>query len=207
MIFFNRFINCQFASKLNTEHPSLNYPKSLFDFFFSFLLLFLFGWLILLLIFFSFLDTGKGLFLQSRIGQYGKPFNIYKVRSMHINTGRISSYGKFLRRSKLDELPQLLNILLGQMSFVGPRPDVLGYYDQLQGEARKILELKPGLCSWTALKYIDEDALLQRQKNPLKYNDEVIFPDKIKMNLAYYYNRSFLEDLKILWATALHVIR
>lgn len=126
---------------------------------------------------------------------------------MHINTGRISSYGKFLRRSKLDELPQLLNILLGQMSFVGPRPDVLGYYDQLQGEARKILELKPGLCSWTALKYIDEDALLQRQKNPLKYNDEVIFPDKIKMNLAYYYNRSFLEDLKILWATALHVIR
>ncbi|WP_240673174.1 sugar transferase [Aequorivita ciconiae] len=172
----------------------------------SFLLLFLFGWLILLLVLFSFLDTGKGLFLQTRIGQYGKPFQIFKIRTMHAQTDQISKYGRFLRRSKMDELPQLFNIFVGQMSFVGPRPDILGYYDQLQGEDRKILELKPGLCSWTALKYIDEDALLQLQADPLKYNDEVIFPDKVKMNLDYYYNRSFWEDLKIMWATALRII-
>lgn len=126
---------------------------------------------------------------------------------MHAKTGKVSKFGMFLRKSKIDELPQLVNILFGQMSFVGPRPDIIGYYDQLQGEDRKILELKPGLCSWTALKYIDEEALLQRQKDPLKYNDEVIFPDKIRMNLDYYYNRSFIEDMKILWATAIRIIR
>ncbi len=93
------------------------------------------------------------------------------------------------------------------MSFVGPRPDVVGYYDQLRGEERKILELKPGLCSWTALKYINEDSLLQQQQDPLRYNDEVIFPDKVTMNLEYYYNRSFGEDLKILWATFMKIIR
>jgi len=126
---------------------------------------------------------------------------------MHLRSGGTSRYGKFLRLSKLDELPQLLNILLGEMSFVGPRPDVAGYYDQLQGEDRKILELKPGLCSWTALKYIDEDSLLQQQEDPLRYNDEVIFPDKVKMNLEYYYNRSFRGDLKILWATLIRIFR
>lgn len=126
---------------------------------------------------------------------------------MHKETGEISKYGKFLRRSKLDELPQLINILLGEMSFVGPRPDISGYYDKLEGESRKILELKPGLCSWSALKYMDEDALLQKQEFPLKYNDEVIFPDKVKMNLKYYYSRSMWQDIKILWATALRVFR
>ena len=121
---------------------------------------------------------------------------------MHLVTGEVSRYGKMLRRYKLDELPQLFNILVGDMSFVGPRPDVEGYYDRLQGENRKVLELKPGLCSWSSLKYIDEEALLQKQENPLEYNDEVIFPDKVKMNLGYYYNQSFWEDIKILWATA-----
>ena len=153
------------------------------------------------------MDTGKGLFLQPRVGRSGKIFNIYKIRSMKVETGEISRFGKFLRRSKLDELPQLFNILLGEMSFVGPRPDIPGYYDNLQGEARKILELRPGLCSWSALKYMDEDALLQKQGDPLKYNDEVIFPDKVNMNLEYYYNRSMWEDLKILWATLLRVFR
>ena len=126
---------------------------------------------------------------------------------MQIESGNISGFGNFLRRSKLDELPQLFNILLGEMSFVGPRPDVPGYYDKLEGESRKILDLKPGLCSWSALKYMDEDVLLKIQKDPLKYNDEVIFPDKIKMNLDYYYNRSMAQDLKILWATFLKVFR
>ena len=120
---------------------------------------------------------------------------------MHLDTGAISRYGNFLRKSKLDELPQLLNILLGQMSFVGPRPDIPGYYDRLKGEDRKILELKPGLCSWAAIKYFNEDEELKLHTNPLEYNDEIIFPDKVRMNLEYYYNQSFSEDIKILWKT------
>ncbi len=118
---------------------------------------------------------------------------------MQTNYGTISRYGRFLRNSKLDELPQLLNIFLGQMSFVGPRPDLPGYYDKLEGESRKVLELKPGLCSRAALKYYNEESLLVKQKDPLKFNDEVIFPDKVKMTLDYYYNRSLLEDFRILW--------
>jgi lipopolysaccharide/colanic/teichoic acid biosynthesis glycosyltransferase len=85
------------------------------------------------------------------------------------------------------------------MSVVGPRPDIPGYYDKLEGEERKILELKPGLISKAALKYYNEEALLKQQTNPLKYNDEVIFPDKIRMNLEYYYKQSFWEDLRIIW--------
>ena len=182
--------------------------KRLFDIIFSIILLLLLGWLILLCLLVASVDTASfGLFVQKRVGQHGKVFNIFKIRTMHAKTSSISKFGMFLRKSKIDELPQLLNILFGQMSFVGPRPDIIGYYDQLQGEDRKILELKPGLCSWTALKYIDEEVLLQRQKDPLKYNDEIIFPDKISMNLDYYYNRSFIEDMKILWATAIRIIR
>lgn len=119
---------------------------------------------------------------------------------MQVCCGTISRYGNFLRNSKFDELPQLLNILGGQMSFVGPRPDVPGYYDRLQGEARKLLELKPGLCSRAAIKYFNEESLLAQQPDALHYNDTVIFPDKVQMNLEYYYNRSFMEDLRIFWA-------
>ena len=154
----------------------------------------------------AYLDTGKGLFLQTRTGQYGKPFTIYKMRSMQPSCGTVSTYGRFLRRSKLDELPQLLNILLGQMSFVGPRPDIPGYYDQLQGEDRKILQLKPGLCSRAAIKYFNEEKQLSQQSDPLNYNDKIIFPDKVKMNLDYYYHQSFREDLKILWETGRRVV-
>ena len=89
------------------------------------------------------------------------------------------------------------------MSFVGPRPDVPGYYDTLEGEYRKILELKPGLCSYAALKYYNEEALLKKQTDPLKYNDEVIFPDKVRMNLVYYYTKSFWGDLRIIFETLL----
>ena len=121
--------------------------------------------------------------------------------------GNISSFGSFLRKYKLDELPQLLNILLGQMSFVGPRPDVPGYYDMLQGENRKILLLKPGLCSRAALQYFNEELILAKQKNPLQYNDEVIFPDKVRMNLKYYYKRSFQEDLQVLFECVKRIFR
>lgn len=100
----------------------------------------------------------------------------------------ISKWGSFLRKSKLDELPQLVNIFIGDMSFVGPRPDVSGYYNNLKGEERLILKLKPGLTSEASLKYFDEEAILQQQENARDYNDAVIFPDKVKINLQYYYN-------------------
>lgn len=165
------------------------------------LLILTFGWLILLLIVLATIDTGNGVFCQIRIGQYGKLFTIFKIRSMQGYCGSITRFGLFLRRSKLDELPQLLNVLLGQMSFVGPRPDIPGYYDKLEGDDRKILELKPGLTSEASLKYYNEERVLQNQPNPIVYNDTVIFPDKVKMNLEYYYKQSFGEDLKIIFKT------
>jgi lipopolysaccharide/colanic/teichoic acid biosynthesis glycosyltransferase len=107
----------------------------------------------------------------------------------------------FFRNSKLDELPQLWNVFLGDMSFVGPRPDIAGYYDVLEGENRKILELKPGLTSLASIKYANEDDILAHQENPLVYNDTILFPDKVKMNLAYFYNNSLLGDVKIILNT------
>lgn len=142
-----------------------------------------------------------GVFLQKRIGQFGKPFTIFKIKTMDDGTKKASAFGIFLRKSKLDELPQLFNILIGQMSFVGPRPDIEGYYDNLQGEARKILELKPGLTSEASIKYANEEEILNQKENPLEYNDTIIFPDKVKMNLEYYYKQSFLVDLQIIVKT------
>jgi len=178
--------------------------KRLFDFFFSFIGLVLFGWFIFILWIFASIDTqSNGIFVQNRIGQYGKIFKIFKIKTIHPKTNRISSIGLFFRRSKLDELPQLGNVIIGDMSFVGPRPDIPGYYDQLKGESRKILELKPGLTSEASLKYFNEEQLLVLQKDALYYNDAVIFPDKVKMNLDYYYHRSFWMDIRILFNTLL----
>ena len=174
---------------------------------FSLLGLLLLGIPILVLLLIAYVDNGQGLFRQVRIGQYGKSFTIYKIRTLQQCCHQSTRYGQFLRRSKLDELPQLANILLGQMSFVGPRPDVPGYYDKLQGEERKLLELKPGLCSRAALKYFNEESILAQQPDALHYNDTVIFPDKVRMNLHYYHNRSFGEDMRILLETGRRVFK
>lgn len=120
---------------------------------------------------------------------------------MHPETNAISPFGAFLRQSKLDELPQLWNILKGEMSFVGPRPDIPGYYDRLEGEERKLLELKPGLTCEASIKYANEETVLAKHKDPLHYNDTIIFPDKVQMNMEYYYKRNFFKDIKILWKT------
>lgn len=168
----------------------------------------LLGGLIILLIFIAFFDCGgNGLFIQKRIGQRGKSFKIFKIRTIHLQTQYVSTFGKFVRSNKLDELPQLVNILFGQMSFVGPRPDIEGYYDRLQGEARKLLELKPGLCSEAALKYYNEEKILAQQRNPLNYNDRIIFPDKVKMNLEYYYRQSLSEDFLVIRTCAITILR
>lgn len=176
--------------------------KRLFDACFSLTFLILFGWLLLAVWVVSALSTGSnGIFLQKRIGRFGQPFTIYKFRTIHIATGTTNKMSSFLRKSKLDELPQLLNVLRGEMSVVGPRPDVPGYYDKLQGEERKILNLRPGITSLASIKYSNEEKLLDQQQNPLQYNDDVIFPDKVRMNLEYYYNQSFWLDFRIICKT------
>lgn len=179
--------------------------KRFFDILFATLALIFFFWLLLLAWFIAIIDTRtNGIFTQVRIGQYGKQFKIYKLRTMQVDHAegvQLSKLGQLLRDFKLDELPQLINVLRGEMSIVGPRPDVEGYYDLLEGESRKILELKPGLTSLASLKYYDEHALLNKQVNSLAYNDNVIFPDKIRMNLEYYEHQSFYSDLKIIVVT------
>jgi len=106
-----------------------------------------------------------------------------------------------LRKYKIDELPQLFNVLIGQMSFVGPRPDIPGYYDLLEGENRKILELKPGLTSEASLLFFNEERILANIENPLEYNDNVIFPQKVALNLKYYNERGFFVDLCLIFKT------
>jgi lipopolysaccharide/colanic/teichoic acid biosynthesis glycosyltransferase len=180
--------------------------KRIFDIVFSVLILFLFSWLLLLAWLLAIVDTRtNGIFKQERIGQFGNKFKIYKLRTFQINPSgddvTISRIGQMLRNYKLDELPQLINVLKGEMSIVGPRPDVEGYYDVLEGEERKILELKPGLTSLASLKYYNEDEILEKQDFPLEYNDVVLFPDKVKLNLEYYYHYSILGDLKIILET------
>lgn len=166
--------------------------KKIFDLFFSFVGLLLVGWLIVFFWIITSIDTkSNGLFIQERIGQWGRIFKIYKLKTICPKTNHISRIGLFLRLTKIDELPQLWNVLKADMSFVGPRPDIAGYYDVLEGESRKVLNLKPGITSEASIKYQNEEALLAQQENPLDYNDTVIFPDKARMNLDYYYNRSF----------------
>ena len=118
---------------------------------------------------------------------------------------RITNIGSFLRKYKLDELPELWNVLVGEMSFVGPRPDVPGYADKLQGSDREILNLRPGITGMASLKYINEEEILSKKKNPKKYNDEVIFPDKVRINREYYLNQSIWLDIKIIFATIFRI--
>lgn len=118
-------------------------------------------------------------------------------------TREVTPFGRFLRASKLDEFPQLINILLGQMSFVGPRPDIPGYADVLEDEDRLLLTLKPGLTGIASLKYRNEEELLESQADPLHYNDSIIWPDKVRLNNWYAAHRSFGMDLSLLGYTFL----
>ena len=154
---------------------------------------------------------GPVLFTQKRVGRHGRLFTMHKFRSMTVahhgssvsvaGEARITPLGATLRRYKLDELPELWDVLIGNMSFVGPRPDVPGYADQLQGEARRILELRPGVTGPASLKYRDEEDLLAKVDNPQEYNDTVIFPDKVRINLYYLNHYSFAKDFQMILCT------
>jgi lipopolysaccharide/colanic/teichoic acid biosynthesis glycosyltransferase len=141
------------------------------------------------------------LFKQTRIGKNGVPFTIYKLRSIPKGANVPNSWGVFLRKTKLDELPQLFNLLKGEMAIVGPRPDIPGYADKLQGDDRIILTVKPGITGLASLKYRNEEQLLAQQPNPQNYNDAIIWPDKVRINKWYAQNRSLIMDLQIIFYT------
>ncbi|WP_281714935.1 sugar transferase [Parabacteroides johnsonii] len=154
---------------------------------------------------------GPVIFTQRRVGRNGQLFTMYKFRSMTVShsgssvsvagESRITPFGSILRKYKLDELPELWNVLKGDMSFVGPRPDVPGYADRLQGEDRLILKLRPGITGPASLKYANEEEILAQVSDPVKYNDEVIFPDKVRINLNYYHNHTFWGDIRLIFQT------
>ena len=187
--------------------------KRLFDIIIAFLGLLASWWLILIAWLVATVETkSNGLFIQKRVGQDGKLFKVYKIKTMKKVSGiettitssndvRITKSGKFFRDTKIDELPQLWNVFIGDMSFVGPRPDVEGYADKLEGDDRLLLSIRPGITGPASLKYKNEEELLSKQTNPKEYNDSVIWPDKIKINLEYIQNWSLLKDIQYIIKT------
>ena len=166
-----------------------------------------FGWLIIICWVISTVDTRQnGFFFQERVGRQGKIFKIIKIRTMRRVEGltsdvtvhqdpRITRTGAILRKLKLDELPQLINIILGQMSFVGPRPDVVGFADLLRGEDRIILTVRPGITGPASLAFSNEEEMFFGCDDPECYNREVIFPLKVEINRNYVKEYRFLKDI------------
>lgn len=194
---------------------SQKFQKRVFDFILSLFGLFVLWPLILLSWMVAAFETkSNGFFLQARIGKHGKPFHVLKIKTMKpiegmestvttSNDRRITKSGAFFRKTKIDELPQLWNVLLGNMSFVGPRPDVSGFADQLEGEDREILKIAPGITGPASLKYQDEEAILAKHPDPEVYNKEVIWPDKVRINREYLHNWSLSKDLHYMIKTVL----
>ena len=193
--------------------------KRLFDIIFSFVgIVFLFPVFIIVSILIKIDSSGPVFFLQERVGLNGKFFKIIKFRSMKTNHNnsltvtlendkRITRIGKKIRKYKIDEIPELINVFIGDMSFVGPRPDVPGYADLLKGESRNILKLRPGITSRASIKYANEEMILLNEDDPIAYNNNIIFPDKVKLNLNYYYNNNIWIDIKIIFATLFAVLK
>ena len=181
----------------------LKFGKSFLDLFLSlFGLIILFPFLILICVILFFIHASNPIFYQTRVGQGGHYFTVYKFKTIK-TTNSSSAFLKALRKTKIDELPQLFNVIKGDMSLVGPRPDIPGYYDKLTGENRLILQLKPGITGLASLQFANEEEILAQQSNPLAYNDEVLFPQKVELNLHYYKEVSFVFDLNILIKTIL----
>jgi lipopolysaccharide/colanic/teichoic acid biosynthesis glycosyltransferase len=189
--------------------------KRFFDLFFSSLLFLIFILPVTILFVIASIDTRScGIFSQVRIGKLGKPFILYKIRSMRIhniglglsanNSSHITRFGYFIRRYKLDELPQLLNILKGNMSFVGPRPDIPRVMQLIPKHQRKnILKARPGLSSEASIEFKDEEYIMSSHEDPEKKYFSDIFPRKIALNIDYVNNISFARDLKVLFGTLL----
>jgi len=194
--------------------------KRILDIVFSFIILLFFLPLgIIISIFILFESKGGVFYLQHRVGRYGKEFRIYKFRTMRKNADsagkltvgmhdpRITTIGYFLRKFKLDEFPQFLNVLKGEMSVVGPRPEVKEYVDLYSESQREILNVRPGITDLASLEYFEENELLGRSSDPQKTYIEEIMPAKILLNKKYSENPSLLHDLKIIWATFKRILK
>ena len=196
--------------------PFQAHLKRSFDFVLALLGLLATWWLILLAWIGASIDThSNGFFIQKRVGQNGRIFRVVKIKTMRPvdscgttvtrrGDPRITRLGAFFRRTKIDELPQLWNVLIGQMSFVGPRPDVPGFADKLQGEERAMLSIRPGITGPATLKYRNEEEMLAAQDDPEAYNREVIWPDKVRINLKYIREWSLRRDIQYILETVIH---
>jgi len=187
--------------------------KRAFDIVFSIMGILFTGWIMVIALIIASIETKSfGLFMQKRVGREGKLFNVFKIKTMKpiegldttittANDMRITKSGKFFRDTKIDELPQFFNVLFGSMSFVGPRPDVEGYADKLEGKERAILSIRPGITGPASLKYRNEEELLAQQANPKEYNDKVIWVDKVAINMNYIKEWSFSKDIYYIMKT------
>jgi lipopolysaccharide/colanic/teichoic acid biosynthesis glycosyltransferase len=190
-----------------------------FDILFSFLGLLILSPLFLILYLLIRLESrGGGFYSQIRVGKDGKDFRLYKFRSMRIGSdkkglitvgghdSRITRMGYFIRKYKLDELPQLFNVLIGDMSLVGPRPEVRKYVDMYTSEQRKVLSVRPGITDYASIEYVDENTILGASSDPDKTYIDRIMPDKIRYNMKYINNHTVKEYFKIIFLTVGKVV-
>ena len=164
-------------------------------------------------------SKGPVFYKQVRVGQNGVDFGLFKFRSMVVDADkkglitvggrdpRITRSGYFIRKYKLDELPQLINVLVGDMSLVGPRPEVRKYVDLYTDEQQKVLSVKPGITDYASIEYMDENEILGKSSDPEKTYIEEIMPEKIKYNMKYILNKNISEYFKIIFLTLLKIVR
>lgn len=164
-------------------------------------------------------SQGGGFYSQERIGKNGKPFKLFKFRSMRIGSdkkglitigekdNRITKTGFILRKYKLDELPQLWNVFIGDMSLVGPRPEVKKYTDLYTEEQKQVLQVRPGITDWASIKYVDENKILGESKDPDDAYVNLIMPNKIKLNMVYIQHQTLGEYFKIIFTTFKEIVR
>lgn len=194
--------------------------KRIFDIFFSLIVLAILSPILFLIILLVLSDSKGGAFFhQIRVGKDGVEFKLHKFRTMKpasensgqltvgMRDSRITKIGYYLRKSKLDEMPQLWNILVGQMSVVGPRPEVPKYVAMYSAQQRQVLSVKPGLTDYASIKYVNENEILEKSSNPEQTYIDEIMPEKLALNLQYIREKSLLVDLKIIVNTGLAIIR
>ena len=194
--------------------------KRIFDIVTSSVILLIFFPVGILISFAITMESRGGVFYrQERIGRYGIPFKVFKFRTMKVDSeklgtltvgmkdNRITAVGVFLRKLKLDEFPQFLNVLVGQMSIVGPRPEVKEYVDLYSEEQRKVLDVKPGITDYASLEYFKENELLGKSDNPRQTYIDEIMPAKLELNKKYLTNPTIMEDIKIMWKTFLKMVK
>jgi lipopolysaccharide/colanic/teichoic acid biosynthesis glycosyltransferase len=194
--------------------------KRVFDIFFSFfVLLVFFPFFIIIALIIKLNDFGPVFYKAPRVGLNGNLFRMFKFRTMVINADkigassttstdpRITGIGRFLRKTKLDEIPQFINVFTGTMSVVGPRPDVKTFTDLFTEEEKAILSVKPGITDWASVWNSDEGKILEGAEDPDKAYMELIWPEKKRLQLKYVHNHSFLTDIKIIWLTLVAIFK